>query len=113
MGSLQNTNTNYFYIVQKVKVGGRWKNEYRKATEAEIEAHRKASAQKERTDLAPVTCARPDCDRMRIMTRDQKRDLKTIFVMRYGQFSDIYCSVACREKHAEELKLLTKSHETP
>jgi hypothetical protein len=105
MSSLQKIG-NCYYIDQRIKVNGVWSHKRRKATAIEIEAHLKAVSQKERMDLCVVSCARPDCDELRIMTRQQKKDLKTIFPVRYNQFSDIYCSIPCREKHAEELKLI-------
>jgi len=61
--------------------------------------------------MTPLICAYPECSNQIWITVQQKRELKTFNVLKYGTSSDVYCSKECQEKHLRELseaEFLTK-----
>ena len=53
--------------------------------------------------LTPMICAYPECSNMFWITVQQKRELKTYNVLKYGDSHDPYCSIECQQKHLKDL----------
>lgn len=55
--------------------------------------------------LTPMICSYPECSNMFWVTVQQKREMKTYNVLKYGDSSDAYCSIECQQKHLRDLSL--------
>lgn len=90
----------YHYYYENVKRDGKWVQKYiRRATPEEIAVSRKD----DKSDIAIITCANPDCDNQIKMPRSQKRRLNTTYPLRYDRFQMVYCSEACQQMHDKAL----------
>ncbi|VVB84699.1 Uncharacterised protein [uncultured archaeon] len=100
-----------YYLAQRIKKNSKWINKIiRRATPAEIKAYQ--STRGLATDLAPVTCAYPECDKVVLIPRTQKRKFMTTYPLRYNRLVQVYCSQECQDNHGKLLEKITNNANT-
>lgn len=54
-------------------------------------------------EFIQVSCTHPDCDKLILITKKQKRQLFLDYFLRYGRVELPYCCKACQEDHMKAL----------
>jgi len=96
-------NKYFYYVVIKVKRNNKWHHKYvRAATIEEIKTFKSGKSQEE--NLTIMVCAKPDCENIFKVTKQEKNLFNTIEPRDKKKYQFQYCSAKCQEEHGIELR---------